>query len=70
MTITFSERTECLLKEQVGEGGYADVDAAVEAAVQTVFGCHASAALESLLDAALDHTGRRVPLSEMRERKA
>lgn len=70
MTVTLTERSESLLKEQVAQGGYTSVDAAIEAAVQTAFGWRASAALEELLEAALSHPGRRVPLAELRARKA
>lgn len=70
MTVTLTECTESLLKRQVAEGGYVSVDAAVEAAVQTAFGWRATAALESLLDEALSHTGRRVPLVELRSQQA
>jgi hypothetical protein len=38
--------------------------------VQTTFGHRASKALESLLEEALDHPGRRVPLAEMSARYA
>ncbi len=46
------------------------MDFAVEAAIQTVFGHRASQALEFLLDEALQHPGRRVPVSELRRKQA
>ncbi|HBJ82919.1 MAG: hypothetical protein Q8M07_18090 [Prosthecobacter sp.] len=70
MTVTLTEPAESLLRKQVAEGGYPNVDAAVEAAVQTAFGWRATAALESLLDEALTHTGPRVPLSDLRAQQA
>lgn len=65
MTVTLTAPTESLLKEQVATGGYASIDSAIEAAIQTAFGWRATAALESLLDEALLHPGRRVPLAEL-----
>lgn len=68
MTATLSRPTEELLQEQVACGEFDSVDAAIEAAVQTVFGKRASAGLESLLDQALGNTERKVPISELRQR--
>lgn len=70
MIVTLTERSESLLKEQVAQGGYASVDAAIEAAVQSAFGRRATAALEGLLDAAMTHPGRRVPVAELRTIRA
>jgi len=70
MTITLTGPAEALLREQIVQGSFANIDAAVEAAVQTTFGHRASKALESLLEEALDHPGRRVPLAEMSARYA
>jgi Arc/MetJ-type ribon-helix-helix transcriptional regulator len=70
MTANLTAPVEALLREQVAKGEFASVDSAVEAAVQTVFGRHASSALESLLDEALRHEGQKVPLSELRSRQA
>lgn len=66
MTATLTASAETLLREQVANGQFNSVDSAVEAAIQTVFGHRASPALESLLDEALQHPGRRVPISELR----
>ena len=70
MTATLTPSVEALLREQVANGQFESVDFALEAAVQTVFGRRASKALESLLDEALDHPGRRIPLSELRQKQA
>lgn len=70
MTATLTAPAEALLREQVASGQFSSVDSAVEAAIQTVFGHRASPALESLLDEALQHTGRRVPVSELRQQRA
>lgn len=70
MTITLTAPAEALLREQIAQGSFANIDSAVEAAVQTTFGHRASKALESLLDEALNHPGRRVPLAELRARHA
>ena len=59
-------RREALLRKQVASGQFNSV----EAAIQTVFGHRASHALKSLLDKALQHTGRRVPVSELRQNQA
>lgn len=65
MTATLSQPAEELLQEQVARGEFESVDAAIEAAVQTVFGKRASPALESLLEEALGNTQRKVPISEL-----
>lgn len=67
VTANLSIPAEALIREQIESGQFSSVDSAVEAAVQTVFGTRASKALESLLDEALQHEGRRVPLSELRQ---
>lgn len=66
MTATLTAPVEALLREQVANGQFASVEHALEAAVKTVFGRHASLALESLLAEALDHPGERIPLSRRR----
>jgi len=70
VTATLTAPAEALLREQVASGQFSSVDSALKAAVQTVFGRRASQALESLLDEALQHTGRRVPVSELRQKQA
>lgn len=70
MTATLTAPAEALLREQVASGQFSSVDSAVEAAIQTVFGRRASQALESLLDEALQDSGRRVPVSELRRKQA
>lgn len=70
MTITLTAPAEALLREQIAQGSFTSIDSAVEAAVQTTFGHRASKALESMLEEALDHPGRRVPLAEMSARYA
>ena len=60
MTATLTAPAEALLREQVANGQFSSGDSAVEAAIQTVFGCRASQALESLLN-----PGRRLPVSEL-----
>jgi hypothetical protein len=70
MTITLTAPAEALLREQIAQGSFANIDSAVEAAVQTTFGRRASKVLEALLGEALDHSGRRVPLEELRARHA
>ena len=70
MTAPSTAPAEARLREQVASGQFNSVDSAVEAAIQTVFGHRASPALESLLDEALQHPGRRVPVSEMRRKQA
>ena len=67
MTATLSTPAESLLRERVASGEFLSVDEALDAAVPTVFGRRASPALEGLLDEALQNTGRRVPLSELRQ---
>jgi hypothetical protein len=67
MIANLTAPAEALVREQVASGQFGSVDAAIEAAVQTVFGRRASKALEDLLDIALQHEGRRVPLSELRQ---
>jgi Arc/MetJ-type ribon-helix-helix transcriptional regulator len=68
MTATLTAPVEDLLREQVANGQFQNVDQALEAAVLTAFGRRASEALESLLDQALDHPGERVPLSQLRSK--
>lgn len=58
-------RREALLRKQVASGQFNSV----EAAIQTVLGHHASHALKSLLDKALQHMGRRVPVPELRQKQ-
>lgn len=70
MTATLTPPVEALLQEQVANGQFESIDSAIEAAVKTVFGRRASQALESMLDQALEHSGRRIPLSELRSPKA
>ena len=70
MTATLTPPVEALLREQVANGAFSSVDSALEAAVQTVFGRRATGALESLLDEALRHEGRKVPVSELRSTQA
>ena len=70
MTATLTAPAEALLREQVASGQFSSMDFAVEAAIQTVFGHRASQALEFLLDEALQHPGRRVPVSELRRKQA
>ncbi|MCF7785743.1 MAG: hypothetical protein K9N47_06450 [Prosthecobacter sp.] len=70
MSITLTTPAEALLREQIAQGSFANIDSADEAAVQTTFGHRASKALEFLLNEALDHLGRRVPLAELRARHA
>lgn len=67
MTATLTAPVEALLREQVSNGHFPSVDFALEAAVKTVFGRCASQTLESLLDEALSHSGKRVPLSQLRQ---
>lgn len=67
MTATLTPPVEALLLEQVASGQFESVEVALESAVKTVFGRNASPALESLLDEALNHQGRRIPLSELRQ---
>ena len=67
MTANLTAPAEALLREQIASGQFSSVDSAVEAAVQTVFGHRASKGLENLLDAALQHEGRRIPVSELRK---
>jgi Arc/MetJ-type ribon-helix-helix transcriptional regulator len=67
MTATLSAPAESLLRERVASGEFRSVDEALDAAVRTAFGHRASPALEALLDEALQNTGRRVPLSELRQ---
>jgi hypothetical protein len=70
MTATLTAPAESLLREQVANGQFSSIESALDAAVQTVFGRRASPALESLLDEALGHQGRRVPVSELRKQPA
>jgi hypothetical protein len=70
MKATLTAPAEELFREQVASGQFASVDSALEASVQTVFVRRASQALETLLDEALSHQGRRVPVAELRNRPA
>jgi hypothetical protein len=70
MTATLTAPVEALLREQVTNGQFPDIERALEAAVKTVFGRRATPALESLLDEALTHTGQRSPLSQLRKQTA
>lgn len=70
MTAALTAPVESLLREQVAKGHFPSLDRALEAAVKTVFGRRASHALESLLDEALSHPGKRVPLSQLRRKTA
>lgn len=70
MNATLSEPTELLLREQVENGQFSSIEAAIDTAVKTVFGRMASPALESLLDEALSHPGDRIPLSQLRRKAA
>jgi len=70
MTATLTAPAEALLREQIANGQFSSIDSAVETAIQTVFGHRASPALESLLDEALQHPGRCVPISELRQKQA
>ena len=70
MTATLTAPVEALLREQVANGQFPNVDFALETAVKTVFGRNASKALESLLDEALSHPGDRIPLSQLRNQNA
>jgi hypothetical protein len=70
MTATLTAPVEALLREQVTNGQFPDIERALEAAVKTVFGRRATPALESLLDEALTHPGQRVPLSQLRKQTA
>ena len=66
MTTTLTAPVEALLREQVAKGHFPSLDRALEVAVKTVDGRRASHALESLLDEALSHPGKRVALSPLR----
>lgn len=70
MTATLTAPVEALLREQVANGQFPDIERALEAAVKTVFGRRATPALESLLDEALTHPGQRIPLSQLRKQTA
>jgi hypothetical protein len=70
MTATLTEPAESLLREQVANGQFPSIEAALETAVEVVFGRKASPALESLLDEALSHSGPRIPLSQLRKTAA
>jgi hypothetical protein len=65
MTATLTEPVELLLREQVANGHFPSIDTALESAVKTTFGLTASSALESLLDVALSHPGKRIPLADL-----
>ncbi len=70
MTATLTEPAELLLREQVANGQFPSIEAALETAVEVVFGRKASPALESLLDEALSHSGPCIPLSQLRKTAA
>ncbi len=70
MTATLTAPVGALLREQVANGHFSSVEFALETAVKTVLCRHASPALESLLDEALNHTGERSPLSKLRTKTA
>ena len=66
MTVTLDAISERLLLKQLQTGAFADASEAVEAPVQQAFGGTATPELEALLDEALNHPGRRIPLEELR----
>jgi hypothetical protein len=70
MTATLTAPVEALLREQVTNGQFPDIERALETAVKTVFGRRASPALESRLDVALSHPGQRIPLAQLRKQTA
>lgn len=70
MTATLTAPVEALLREQVTNGQFPDIERALETAVKTAFGRRASPALESLLDVALSHPGQRIPLAQLRKQTA
>ena len=70
MTAMLTEPAESLLREQVANGQFPSIEAALETAVEVVFGRKASPALELLLDEALSHSGQRIPLSQLRRKVA
>ncbi len=65
MTVTLDAEAERLLQRQLQAGAFGTAEEAVEAAVRQVFGNEATPELEALLDDALNHTGRRIPLGEI-----
>jgi hypothetical protein len=67
---TLSEPIESLLREQVENGQFSNIEDAIASAVKTVFGRTASPTLEALLDEALSHPGERIPLSQLRRKAA
>lgn len=56
MIATLTEPAESLLREQVANGQFPSIEAALETAVEVVFGRKASPVLESLLDEALSNS--------------
>jgi hypothetical protein len=54
-----------LLRKQLQFGAFANAAEAVEVAVWQAFGAEATPELEALLDEALNHSGRRVPIEEL-----
>ncbi len=66
MTVIIDAESEKLLQLQLQAGAFSSAAEAVAVAVKRMFGCEATPELESLLDEALAHTGRRIPLSELR----
>ena len=65
MTVNLNTAAEELVQRQIQSGVFADASEAVEAAVWQAFGAEATPELEALLDEALLHQGRRVPLGEL-----
>jgi len=65
MTVNLNTAAEELVQRQVQSGAFADASEAVESAVWQAFGAEATPELEALLDEALSHTGRRIPLDEI-----
>ena len=70
MTVTLDTNAEKLLLRQLASGAFANVEEAVESAVWQAFGAEATPELEALLDEALSHKGRRIPLTELLQAKA
>jgi Arc/MetJ-type ribon-helix-helix transcriptional regulator len=66
MTVTLDEQAEKLLKRQLEAGYFSNADEAVQAAIWQAFGAEATPELEALLDEALSHQGRRIPLEELK----
>jgi Arc/MetJ-type ribon-helix-helix transcriptional regulator len=65
MTVSLNPSAEELIQKQLESGAFANASEAVEAAVWQAFGAEATPELEALLDEALNHSGRRVPLEEL-----